>query len=497
MAAIDGIGKMYIGGEWVGSLSGKTREITNPATGECIAVVTEGGLEDVRHAIETARHTFDETGWRDTSSRERARLLFALADKIEQHVDELARLETLNNGKPLGEAESDVSSAASCFRYYAGLITKPHGQTYEVPYPIQAMVVREPVGVCGQIVPWNFPLMMAAWKLAPCLGAGNVTVFKPSELTPLTAIRLFELIEEVGFPRGVANLVLGEGRTVGAELAASHLVDKVAFTGGTETGRSVMRAAAGNIKKVSLELGGKSPNIVFADADPSIVAEYVMYGIYIGSGQVCSAGSRLLIQDEIYETFMQELVDRTKQIRVGSGLELGTEMGPLVSQAHMEKVLSYIEIGRQEGATIAAGGRRMTEGEYARGFFVEPTILTDTTPDMRVVQEEIFGPVLVVQRFRDEEEAIRLANGTVFGLAGAVFTNDAARSMRVARKVRSGIMWVNTYHPTYNEAPWGGFKQSGLGRELGTFGLDEYTEVKQVNINMELKPLGFYKGKGE
>ncbi|MEF3312400.1 aldehyde dehydrogenase family protein [Paenibacillus sp. GYB004] len=497
MAAIDGIGKMYIGGEWVEALSGKTREITNPATGECIAVVTEGGLEDVRRAIETARHTFDETGWRDTSSRERARLLFALADKIEQHVDELARLETLNNGKPLGEAESDVSSAASCFLYYAGLITKPHGQTYEVPYPIQAMVVREPVGVCGQIVPWNFPLMMAAWKLAPCLGAGNVTVFKPSELTPLTAIRLFELIEEVGFPSGVANLVLGEGRTVGAELAASHLVDKVAFTGGTETGRSVMRAAAGNIKKVSLELGGKSPNIVFADADPSIVAEYVMYGIYIGSGQVCSAGSRLLIQDEIYETFMQELVDRTKQIRVGSGLELGTEMGPLVSQAHMEKVLSYIDIGRQEGATVAAGGRRMTEGEYARGYFVEPTILTDTTPDMRVVQEEIFGPVLVVQRFRDEEEAIRLANGTVFGLAGAVFTNDAARSMRVARKVRSGIMWVNTYHPTYNEAPWGGFKQSGLGRELGTFGLDEYTEVKQVNINMELKPLGFYKGKGE
>lgn len=496
-AAFQGIGKMYINGEWVEAASGKTREITNPATGEVIAVVTEGGLEDVQRAIQVARHTFDETDWRDTSSRERARLLFALADKIEEHIAELAQLETLNNGKPLGEAESDVSSAVSCFRYYAGLITKPHGQTYEVPYPIQAMVIKEPVGVCGQIVPWNFPLMMSAWKLAPCLGAGNVTVFKPSEITPLTAIRLFELIAEVGFPKGVANLVLGDGKTVGAELAASYSVDKVAFTGGTDTGRSVMRAAAGNIKKVSLELGGKSPNIVFADVDPVIVAEYVMYGIYIGSGQVCSSGSRLLIQDEIYDAFMKELVERTNLIRVGNGMDSGTEMGPLISREHMEKVLSYIEIGRQEGAIVAAGGNRIMGGEYEKGNFMEPTILTDTTPGMRVVQEEIFGPVLVVQRFKDEEEAIRLANGTVFGLAGAVFTNDASRSLRVARKVRSGILWVNTYHPTYNEAPWGGFKQSGLGRELGTFGLDEYTEVKQININMELKPLGFYKGKGE
>ncbi len=493
---IRNLGKMYMNGEWVEAASGKTREVLNPATGEVIAIVTEGGVEDVQRAIEAARQAFDESGWRETSARHRADLLFALADKIQANADELARIETLNNGKPLREAESDVDSAVSCLRYYAGMVTKPHGQTYEVSNPnMQAMVVREPIGVCGQIVPWNFPLMMSAWKLAPCLAAGNVTVFKPSETTPLTAIRLFELMEEVGFPKGVVNLVLGEGKTVGAELASSHLVDKVAFTGGTETGRSVMQAATGNIKKVSLELGGKSPNIVFADVDVNVVVEYAMFGIFLGSGQVCSSGSRLLIQDDIYDAFIEELRARTALIKVGNGMDPDTEMGPLVTRQHMQKVLHYIEIGKQEGATLLTGGRQIVEGEFGKGNFVEPTIFTDTTPQMRIVQEEIFGPVLVVQRFKTEEEAIRLANDTVYGLAGAVFTSDAGKAMRVAKQVRSGIFWINAYHSAYDQAPWGGYKQSGIGRELGTFGLDEYTEVKQINFNTSLQPLGWFKGK--
>ncbi|MGE5701318.1 MAG: aldehyde dehydrogenase family protein [Clostridia bacterium] len=488
-------GKMLIGGEWVEAASGQTREIINPANGQVIGVVVEGNEEDAKKAILAAREAFDQSGWRDVSARGRAKLLLAVADEIEKHAQELAELETLNNGKALGESESDVSSAAAVFRYYAGLVSAPHGQTYDIPNQnMQAMVVREPVGVCGQIVPWNFPLMMAAWKLAPCLAAGNVTVFKPSEVTPLTAIRLFELMEKVGFPKGVINLVLGEGRTVGAELAASHLVDKVAFTGGTETGRSIMKAATGNIKKISLELGGKSPVIVFADAPVDIVVEYAMFAIFYGTGQVCSAGSRLLIQDDIYEEFTQKLAARTKQIKVGNGMAPGTEMGPLVSRQHMEKVMQYIEIGKQEGATLLTGGNRIETDELKNGYFVEPTIFVDTRPDMRIVQEEIFGPVLVVQRFKDEEEAIRLANDTVFGLAGAVFTSDATRSMRVAKKVRSGILWVNAYHSAYHESPWGGYKQSGIGRDLGTYGLDEYMEVRQINVNMALSPLNYYKG---
>jgi betaine-aldehyde dehydrogenase len=484
--------KMYINGEWVDAQSGKTREIVNPASGGVIALAAEGDVEDARHAIQVARQAFDSGEWAELPAAERARYLFAIADKLEARAEEIARLETLDNGKPLRESRFDVADAAGCFRYYAGLVTKPDGQTYHVADPVQAMVVREPVGVCGLIVPWNYPLLMAVWKIAPALAAGNTIVFKPSEVTPVTARTLFEIIEEVGIPKGVANMVMGPGPTVGHELAASHLVDKISFTGGTATGRSIMTAAAGNIKKISLELGGKSPNIVFADADFDTAVDYALFGIFANQGQVCSAGSRLLLEESIHDRFVERLVERAKQIRVGAGDDPETEMGPLVSQAHMEKVLRYIELGKAEGARLVCGGNRLAANGLDKGYFVEPTIFVDTTPDMRIVQEEIFGPVLAVQKFTDEEDAIRLANNTVYGLAGGVFTQDGAKAMRVIKKLRAGITWINCYHPTYNEAPWGGYKQSGIGRGLGTFGFDEFTEVKQININLQVQPIGWF-----
>lgn len=483
---------MYIDGRWVPSVSGATRDIVNPATGEMIAVVAEGGAEDARLAIAAARKAFDESEWRTTPARQRARLLGKLADLIEANAVELAKLETVNNGKPYVDAEDDAYTAANVFRYYAGLIGKPDGQTYDLPGAYEGKVVREPIGVCGQIIPWNFPLMMAAWKLAPCLAAGNTSVFKPAEITPLTAIRLFGLIEEAGFPPGVANLLLGAGNTAGAELAENMDVDKIAFTGGTETGRSIMRAAASNIKKISLELGGKSANIVFADADLEIATDYAAFGIFLNAGQVCASGSRLLVQESTYERFVELLVSKVRRIRVGNGMNPASEMGPLVSKAHMDKVLNYIDIGRQEGAMLLTGGNRLTEGELAKGYFVEPTIFADVRSDMRIYREEIFGPVLVVQKFKDEDEAVRLANDSIYGLAGAVFTSNADVSMRVAKRVRVGIFWINAYHPAFMEAPWGGYKQSGIGRELGVFGLEEYTEVKQIVHNLEPKPLGYY-----
>jgi len=483
---------MYIDGAWVSSVSGDTRAVYNPATGAVIAHVAEGQEEDAHRAISAARRAFDEDGWADTTAQARAMLLLRLADEIDANAAELAWLETMNNGKPLREAEFDVADAANCFRFYAGLATQPHGQTVDVPAPSQTFIVREPVGVCGQIIPWNYPLLMGAWKLGPALAAGNTCVLKPSEMTPLTALRLATLVEKVGFPAGVVNVLLGAGPTAGQPLAESHLVDKIAFTGGTVTGRKIMQAAAGNLKKISLELGGKSPNIVFADADFETAVDYALFGIFANSGQVCSAGSRLLIEASIHDKFVARLVARAKQIQVGDGMNPDTEMGPLISPQHLEKVKHYVELGLAEGARLLCGGH-VPDGVHPNGSYLSPTIFTDTHRDMRIVQEEIFGPVLVIQTFADEAEAIRLANDSVYGLAGAVFTTDGARAQRVIRKLRAGITWVNTYHPTYNETPWGGYKQSGIGRELGTFGYDEYTEVKQININLAIEPTGWFK----
>ena len=488
---------MFLNGEWIEAGDGATREVFNPANNQTLAVVTDGGELEAEFAIAHARRAFDAGPWPQMRAAERAGYLFKLADLIDKNADALATLETRNNGKPLREAKYDVADAAGCFRYYAGLITKPLGQTYEVGDPaIQAMVVREPVGVCGQIIPWNYPLLMAAWKLAPGLAAGNCCILKPAETTPLTAIELFKLIAEAGFPAGAAQLLLGPGASAGHALAASMEVDKIAFTGGTATGRKIMTAATGNIKKVTLELGGKSPCVVFADADFEVALEYAMFAIFAGQGEVCSAGSRLILDKKIADKFLARLAGASAGIIVGDGLDPKTEMGPLITPAHMEKVLGYIEAGRSEGAETICGGHRLTDGALAAGNFVAPTVFVKTQPEMKIVREEIFGPVLAVQLFDSEEEAVRLANDTIYGLAAGVFTSDSGKGLRVLKKLRAGITWLNTYHPTFNEAPWGGYKQSGIGRELGTFGLDAYLETKQININLAPAKLGWFQSAG-
>ncbi len=488
---IGGVIPMYVDGDWRLASDGGTRELINPANGRLVATVAEGTAADAEAAIAAARRAFDDGPWGSISAADRAALLFKVADAIDAHRDEFMRIDTLNNGKPLRETEYDAVDAANCFRYYAGLATKPHGQTFDVPAPSQTFTVREPIGVCGQIVPWNYPLLMATWKLAPALAAGNVCILKPAELTPLSVIRLAAIFQELGFPPGVVNFVLGSGSVVGHAIAASELVDKVAFTGGTATGRSIMRDATTNLKKISLELGGKSPNVVFADADFETAVDYALFGIFANAGQVCSAGSRLVLERSLHDRFVERLVDRAQNIRVGDGFDPATEMGPIISPVHRERVEAYIESGRREGATLLCGGERLG-GALAEGNFIAPTVFDDTSRDMRIVREEIFGPVLVVQTFENEAEAIALANDTIYGLAGAVFTTDIAKAHRVIRKLRAGITWINTYHPTYNEAPWGGYKQSGIGRELGTYGYDAYTEVKQINVNLDVEPSGWF-----
>ncbi|GAB1766127.1 aldehyde dehydrogenase family protein [Priestia megaterium] len=482
---------MYINGEW--RKAEKQRSTVNPATGEVIGYAAEGSAEDMKAAIEAAREAFDSGIWSETSASDRAAILFKIADKLEEAKEELAALETMDNGKPYREAEADVEDAAACFRYYAGLITKPDGQTYSVPAPMQAMVIKEPIGVCGLIVPWNYPLLMSVWKIAPALAAGNTIVFKPSEVTPVTPTKLFEILESVGLPKGVANLVMGAGDTVGNTLIQDKRVDKISFTGGTVTGKHIMRQAAENVTKVSLELGGKSPNIIFADADFETAVDYALFGIFAGSGQICAAGSRILVEESIAERFIERFAERAQKIKVGNGMDQEIEMGPLVSEEHMKKVLKYIEIGKQEGARLVCGGNRITSSGLEKGFFVEPTVFSSVTSNMKIVQDEIFGPVVVIQTFKDEKEAIKLANDTEYGLAGSVFTTDGAKALRVIKKLRAGITWVNTYHFTFNEAPWGGYKQSGIGRGLGTFGLEEFQEVKQININLQVEPIGWFK----
>lgn len=483
----------YIDGKFVPAADGATRPFLNPADNSVIGEAAESSAIDAQRAIEAARRAFDEGPWPWTPAAARAEKLFKLADLIEARAEEFAVMDSRNNGKPLREARFDAADAAGCFRYYAGLATKPHGQSFEVGDPdIVCQTVREPIGVCGQIIPWNYPLLMAAWKLAPGLAAGNCCILKPSELTPHSASLLFELIDEVGFPPGVAQLVFGAGDPVGSHLAESPLVDKIAFTGGGVTGRKVMIAAASNFKKISLELGGKSPNIMFADTDPAVALEFASFGIFAGQGEVCSAGSRLLLERSLAETLLPRLAEACGKIVVGPGLEEDSEMGPLISRAHQSKVLGHIRSGVEAGAELLCGGGAYTD-HRAAGNFVQPTVFINTRPDMGIVREEIFGPVLVVQIFDTEDEAIRLANDTEYGLAGAVFTRDGARAQRVIRRLRAGITWINTYHPTFNEAPWGGYKRSGIGRELGTYGYDAYTEVKQITSCVNPRPLGWFK----
>lgn len=484
--------KMFINGEWRTSNNKDIHEVLNPATGEVIATAPRATVEETKEAIQVARDTFESGVWSDLTAQERAKYLYKIADKIDERFEELVELEVMNNGKRKAEAEFDVGDAATCFRYYAGLITAPSGETYSVPEPVQAMVVREPVGVAGLIVPWNFPLLMSVWKIAPALAAGNTIVYKPAEITPVTAIKLFEILEEVGIPTGVANMVLGKGSVVGQTIAESKEVDVVSFTGSTDVGRQIMKAAAGNLKKISLELGGKSPNIIFADADFETAVDYALFGIFFGAGQVCSSGSRILVEESIYDKFVESFIERARKIKVGPGMQEGVDVGAIVSKQQMESILEYIEIGKKEGATLALGGNRLSENGLEKGNFIEPTVFTDVTQDMRIVQEEIFGPVAVIQKFKDEKEAIQLANDSDFGLAGGVFSQDGAKALRVIKKVRAGITWINSYHPTYVEAPWGGYKQSGIGRSLGTYGLEDFQEIKQININLAVEPVGWF-----
>lgn len=484
--------EMLIDGQWTKSQLGVTREIRDPGNGELIGIVPESSKEDVNRAVKAARRAFDEGAWKKTSALDRGKILFKVADAIRAHGKELAECEVQNCGKPLAEAEFDVSDAANCFEFYGGLATKIHGETMQVPANSVSYVVREPIGVCGQIIPWNYPLLMAAWKLAPALAAGNACVLKPSELTPLTALKLAELFMRLELPAGVVNIITGPGAGCGEELAQHPLVDKIAFTGGTVTGQKVMTAASANLKKISLELGGKNPNIVFADADLENAVDGALFAAFANQGEVCSAGSRLLIEKSMHRELVQGMLKKIPNIKLGHGLAPGVKMGPLVSQAHREKVENYIRIGKEEGAALLCGGKRPEGKEYEKGFFVEPTIFDNVKPHMRIAREEIFGPVLSVITFETEEEAVRLANDTNYGLAAAVWTKNITKALRVIRELKAGITWVNTYHPTFNELPWGGYKQSGIGRELGLYGIEEYLETKQVNINLDETPIGWY-----
>jgi betaine-aldehyde dehydrogenase len=487
--------KNFINGSWAESVSGNKKTLINPATSEEITTHTDSVAEDALHAIESARKAFYEDGaWRRKDAQEKADIIFKIADRIEARADELARAESINNGKPLREAEADVADAAHCFRYYGGLITKPHGSVYDVNEgfgKMRAFTVREPIGVCGLITPWNYPLLMGVWKIAPALAAGNCIVYKPSSNTPLSSGMLFEIFDEIGLPPGTVNMVIGSGSEVGTALAESGDVDMVTFTGSTEVGQDIARRAANSLKKIGLELGGKSPNIIFSDADLEGAVEWAMIGIFFNQGEVCSAGSRIIIEKSLKDKFMERLAERAEKISIGNPLD-NPDMGPLISESHMNTVLQYIEIGKAEGAKCVCGGYRYTEGSCADGFFVKPTIFDQCTPEMRIVREEIFGPVVTVQTFETEAEAVQLANDSEYGLAGAVFTADGARALRVVDELRAGITWINCYNPCFNEAPWGGYKKSGIGRDLGVEGFEEYQEVKQININLNPGPVGWY-----
>ena len=486
--------QMFINGRWVDAKSGQTDDIVAPSTEQVIARVPRAGVADAEEAVRAARKAFDHGPWPRMRAVERAEILQAAAQKIRERAEELARLESRQMGKILEESLVDMNDAAHTFDLYAGMAQDLHGETLEVPGDTMSMVVREPVGVTAGITPWNYPMLMAAWKAAPSLAAGNVMILKPATISPLTNLELAKIFEDVGLPEGVFQVVTGPGGEVGDFLASHGDVDMVAFTGSVEVGKHIMRKAADNVKKIGLELGGKSPNIVFADADFEASIDGALVGIFAGTGEVCSAGSRLLVERPIYDKFVGELVSRAMAIKVGDPLDEDTEMGPLVSNDQLERVDGYVKIGQEEGAKLATGGHRLERS----GFYYEPTIFVDVDNKMRVAQEEIFGPVLVVIPFDGEQEAVDIANDTIFGLAGAVWTRDISKAMRVIKAVRAGITWINTYHPTYSEAPWGGYKQSGIGRELGSYGLDEYTEVKQINIQLDDAPMGVYqRGKGE
>jgi betaine-aldehyde dehydrogenase len=481
--------KMYINGEFVEGHRRAFFPVYDPSTEQVIAEVPDGDEQDVNRAVAAARAAFDSGPWPQATAQDRGRILFRLAERVRKEAASLADLECRNSGKPITEAEYDIADVATCFEYYGGMATKVLGHVNPVPDNALSLSLREPIGVAAQIIPWNFPLLMAAWKLAPAIAAGCTCVLKPAEQTPLTALEFASYLADAGLPPGVVNIVTGFGETVGAPLVRHPDVDKVAFTGSGEVGKAIVKAAADTLKRVTLELGGKSPNIFFADADFEAAIDGALFGVFVNQGEVCSAGSRILVEKKIYPKFVEAMSAKAKTIRLGPPLERETKMGPLVSKDQFDRVRAYQEIGKKEAKTAAGGGRLASQ---SKGYYVEPTIFYDVDNSARIAREEIFGPVATVIPFDSEANAIKIANDTQFGLAAAVWSRDIFKAFRVVKALRAGIVWVNHMQPTYVEAPWGGYKQSGFGRELGPNGIDEYLETKQVHINLNEQPIGWY-----
>src|ERR1700761_9187311 len=480
---------MLINGKWTEGTSSKRIPVYDPSTEEVIAEIPDAAAADVAGAVAAARHAFDQGGWPQTTAQDRGRVLFRIAEKLRKEAGPLAELESRNCGKPIVEAEYDIADAATCFEYYGGLANKVSGSVNPVPDNALSLSLKEPVGVAGQIIPWNYPLGMAAWKLAPAIAAGCTCVLKPAEQTPLTMLKLDGWLEECGVPPGVVNIVTGLGPTAGAAIVAHPGVDKVAFTGSASMGKIIMKSAADTLKRVTLELGGESPNIFFADADFEAAIDGALFGIFINQGEVCSAGSRVLVQRSIYPKFVEAMTEKARTIKLGPPLDRSTKMGPLVSREQYDRVFAYQQLGKSEAKLALGGGR---PASLSRGYYVEPTIFYDVDNSARIAREEIFGPVATVIPFEDERDALKIANDTPFGLAAAVWSRDIYKALRMVKSIRAGIVWVNHMQPTYVEAPWGGYKQSGFGRELGPWGVEEYLETKQVHINLNEQPIGWY-----
>jgi aldehyde dehydrogenase (NAD+) len=476
--------QIFVGGQWRAPASAETYATINPATEEESARVARGDERDVDLAVQAARRAFEQGPWPKMTAAERGRILWKLADLITANLDEMARLESVNTGKTLFDSgKVELPFAAEVFRYYAGWTTKIHGDTLNLREGAFTFTLRQPVGVIGAIVPWNFPFLLASWKIAPALAAGNTVVLKPASLTPLTALKFAALTAEAGLPEGVFNVVPGPGGTAGMALVRHPGVDKIAFTGSTEVGKAIMREAAGSLKRVSLELGGKSPNIVFADADMEAAVRGALTGIFYNKGEVCAAGSRLLVEQKVHDEVVERLAERAKGLKVGDPLDKGTRMGPVISKQQLDTVLGYIDAGKREGARLVAGGERAAVGS-GKGYFLQPTVFAGVTNSMKIAREEIFGPVLSVIPFKDVEEGIARGNETFYGLAAAVWTRDVAKALRAARALRAGTVWVNAYNLYDAALPFGGFKESGFGRELGAAGMDLYTEVKSVWVDL-------------